>query len=130
MDMLFELSQRGYAVPELPLPIVPKFGRDLRPIARRMRNELFSISNPRVFHSIKDRNAKTAGIGVNARTDKCAAHIIGAGFCPTEPRLRSRLESRRKVCARYRRANECNHATPGNSVPRLRAFQNPGSSTA
>src|SRR5713226_1716058 len=69
-----ELRERRDPVLKLPFPVVPKFGRDLRPVARRMRHELFSIAIPRVFHLSKDGNAKTARISVNARTGKCAAH--------------------------------------------------------
>ena len=42
-EMLLELGQRSDAILELPFPIVPEFGRDIGPIARRMRDELFSI---------------------------------------------------------------------------------------
>ena len=44
IDMLLELSERRDPVFELPFPIVPEFGRDLGPIARRMRDELFPIA--------------------------------------------------------------------------------------
>src|SRR5437764_14449914 len=54
IDMLFELSQRCDPVLELPFPIIPEFGRYARPIARRMRHELFSIAIPKRVHLSKD----------------------------------------------------------------------------
>jgi hypothetical protein len=41
--MLLELRQRSDTILELPFPIVPELGPHLGPIARRMRDELFSI---------------------------------------------------------------------------------------
>ena len=43
IDMLLELSERGDPIFELPFPIVPEFRRDLRPVARCMRDKRFSI---------------------------------------------------------------------------------------
>src|SRR4029450_730250 len=46
LQVFFQLSQRGDPVLELPFPIVPKFRRDpavAGPIARRVRDELFSV---------------------------------------------------------------------------------------
>ena len=50
IDILLELSQRRDPVLELPFPIVPKFGRDLRPVARRIRHKLFPIAIPKRLH--------------------------------------------------------------------------------
>jgi hypothetical protein len=48
----------------------------LRPVTRRMRDELFPITIPKRLHLSKDENAKTARICVNARTGKCAPHKV------------------------------------------------------
>ena len=42
-EMLLELGERSDPIFQLPFPIIPEFGRDIGPIARRMRDELFSI---------------------------------------------------------------------------------------
>jgi hypothetical protein len=44
IDMLLELSERSNPILELPFPIVPEFRGDIGPIARRVRDELFSIA--------------------------------------------------------------------------------------
>ena len=43
LQMLLELGERSDPILQLPFPIVPEFRRHIRPIARRMRDELFSI---------------------------------------------------------------------------------------
>ena len=43
IDMLLELSERCYPIFELPFPIVPEFRRNIRPVAWRVRSELFPI---------------------------------------------------------------------------------------
>src|SRR5437763_3931193 len=116
--MLLELGERCDPVLELPFPIVPKFGCDMRPIARRMRHELFPITIPKRLHFSKDENAKTARICVNARTGKCAPHSIALGFCPTERQRRCRLEFQRKVFAPFRPATEYSRGTRGSAAPR------------
>ena len=42
-EVLLELGERGDPILELPFPVVPKFRRNVRPIAGRVRDELFSI---------------------------------------------------------------------------------------
>ena len=46
IKMLLELSERRDPVFELPFPIGPKFRRHIRPITRRVREELFPIAIP------------------------------------------------------------------------------------
>jgi hypothetical protein len=41
--MLLELRQGGDAILELPFPVVPEFRRDVREIAGRHSDELFSV---------------------------------------------------------------------------------------
>ena len=50
IDMLLELSERRDPVLELPFPIIPKFGRDMRPVPGRIRHEFFSIAIPKRLH--------------------------------------------------------------------------------
>src|SRR5881394_3620914 len=43
VQVLFELSELSDSVLKLPFPIVPEFWRGLRPITRRIRDELFPV---------------------------------------------------------------------------------------
>jgi hypothetical protein len=43
LQVLLELGERRHPIFQLPFPVIPKLRRNVRPVARRMRDELFSI---------------------------------------------------------------------------------------
>jgi len=76
--MLLELSEGRDPIFELPFPIVPQFGRDLGPIARHMRDELFPITLfcRKSDHFELRKNVKVVNNRVNAGTEKCATNVL------------------------------------------------------
>ena len=78
LQVLLELGERGDAVFQLPFPIVPELRRNVRPIARRVRDELFSIHFARgksEHFSFVERKVNGLNNRVNAGTSRCASTI-------------------------------------------------------
>src|SRR5712691_2095224 len=83
-EVLFELRQRGDPIFQLPFPVIPEFRWRVRPITRRMRNELFPVLFPfgKSEHFDLGSKVKRARFCVNEGTWWCVEAVGERGFIP------------------------------------------------